>query len=253
MFIYPQGNVEDGAADFGKSLKIGSVARTALPAAQSSGDRVPILVDEFGRLIIGGGSMSGVQMVMGDIAHDAPDTLLSFPINTGLHAVDPTLLPADVTVDDRVRAIGSQKGEVLAYLSRLISGEDQTNTLLAISQKKVATGTYSPSVFLQIGTFGASGEASVKAAAGIVSSVYARNKSGAVRYLYLKNKSTAIAGGDAPNAVFIVPIDSAIIVGEDFLSAPGQTFTTAIRVGWSSTENTFTAVNEDVVVQVMYL
>lgn len=120
MLIYPQGNVADGQPDFGKSMKIGSIARTALPVAQADGTRIPILVDEFGRLIMAGGSLSGVQMVEGDVAHDDPDLITMFPVKVGQHAnASP---PAAVAENDRVNWSGTLFGQGRVAISGVDGG-----------------------------------------------------------------------------------------------------------------------------------
>lgn len=109
--IYPVGNVVDGEVDFGKSLKIGSVARTVLPIAVVDGRRIPILIDEFGRIVTAGGALAGVQMVEGDVQHGEPDLITNFPVKVGGYGSDTR--PVAVTAADRVNAWYALTGEAI--------------------------------------------------------------------------------------------------------------------------------------------
>lgn len=78
-------------------------------------------------------------------------------------------------------------------------------------------------------------------AAGLVYSVSARNKNGAVRYLQLFNKATAPVAGDIPTVIIEIPANGITVLGDAFFSRNGLAFNVGVAWGFSTTEETFTA------------
>jgi len=113
----PLGSVRDGFPDEGGSIKIGSRARVggALPTAVDEGDRVPLLVDEFGRLIVSGGA-AGVQ-VEGLTPHDDPDPGTENPVYVGGFATNTPSGHAVSGDGDRAGLVTDRQSRVRARLS----------------------------------------------------------------------------------------------------------------------------------------
>lgn len=116
--------------------------------------------------------------------------------------------------------------------------EDNTNGIYATIPKPLAVSTYCATLFSQLGT---DPDVSVKASAGNVFSAYCHNLNAAARYLQLHNKASAPANPDVPLLTFLVPAQSAIVIGEEFFGQSGVNFSTGIAYGFSTTELTYTA------------
>ena len=119
------------------------------------------------------------------------------------------------------------------------AAEDNTNGVISGAQKPLAVTTYSPSLFTN---FGANVTLNVKASAGNVFSLYARNLNAAVRFVQLHNTATTPAGGAVP----LLSFPMAVLTGEkvldhSFFSHGGIFFSTGIAFGFSTTEGTYTA------------
>jgi hypothetical protein len=130
-----QGLNAHDAVDTDNPFKIGGKAVSSEPSAVSANDRVNAYFD-----------LNGYQWVktQGTVAHDGVDS--GQPHKIGAYAADPTALPTAVASADRTNICASTQGELLVYNSRLFSGEDQTNNVLAICPKPLAVSTYAYSV-----------------------------------------------------------------------------------------------------------
>lgn len=106
------------------SVKLTDGTLTASVRDTGSSDSLNVaIVDASGNQITSFGGASA-----GDVAHDSADS--GNPVKIGGKAADIASLPSDVAAGDRANLTLSLKGEVYAYLSRLISGEDNTyNTM----------------------------------------------------------------------------------------------------------------------------
>lgn len=81
----------------------------------------------------------------------------------------------------------------------------------------------------------------VKASAGRVYSIVCSNlHAAAARYIQLHNATAAVTGTEVPTiTVFILP-QTTLVLGNQFFSDHGLSFSTGIVFGWSSTSTTFT-------------
>lgn len=132
------------------------------------------------------------------------------------------------------------------------TSEDNTNGVIAMAQKPLATATYSPSLYTN---FGAATKANIKASAGNVFSFSVTNLNAAARYLQLHNKASAPAATDVPLLTFYVPATTgAVIIGNDFFADAGLNFSTGVGFAISTTAATFTdsATANEHLVQVTY-
>lgn len=116
-------------------------------------------------------------------------------------------------------------GNLNVNLATRIRGEDETNDAMAMVLKVLASATYAPSEFSNLG---AATTANIKATAGNMMSAYATNDNAAVRYLQLHKTATTPAGGAVPQ--WSIPIPPA--VG----GVPGI-------AGWDSNDFTMMGVN----------
>lgn len=172
----------------------------------------------------------------GDVAHDAVD--IGKPVKIGGKATDPTSLPAVVASGDRANALTSLQGEILVYLSRLVYGEDSTNSVMGTVWKPLAVNTYAPSLFTNYGT-GAT--LNVKATAGNVFSVACHNSNASDRYIQLHDTATTPSTGAVPKLVFLIKTSSTTVIGSDFFTTSGIAFSNGIAFAFSTTEGTYTA------------
>lgn len=173
--------------------------------------------------------------VTGNVAHDAVDS--GNPVKVGFKAVDPISLPSAVSANDRVDGIGSLQGESLVYLSRLISGEDQTNNLIGFLPKPVAGNTYTGTV-TQNNSFQTT---NIKASAGNVFKFSVINTTASTRYFQLHNTATTPGGGATAAFKFLVPANSQILIGPDNIGHSGLYFATGIAIANSTAASTYTA------------
>lgn len=183
------------------------------------------------------------SVTSGDIAHDAVDS--GNPVKIGGKAVDPTSLPTAVAANDRSNCYTSLQGEQLVYLSRLIWGEDETNTLMATATKPVAVSTYSPDMDTSTATEASSVS---KASAGVLYDVTFSNGNANTRYFQLFNSTTVPADTTIPVVTFACPPSSTIA-----LSWPkGRYFSTGIVWCNSTTQNSKTIGSADSLADVHY-
>lgn len=186
---------------------------------------------------------SGALIVGANLAHDAVDA--GNPLKIGGKATDPTSLPAAVASGDRSNIATSLQSEVLVYLSRLISGEDQTNNVLSTVEKPVSVSTYTPDTDTS-----AAAEASsvTKASAGNLYGFTATNSSGASRYFQFFNSTTVPADTTVPALSYFCAAGGSI--SDTFVK--GRNFTTGIAWAWSSTSATKTIGSTDGIADIRY-
>lgn len=115
---------------------------------------------------------------------------------------------------------------------------DATNALLATAVKPIASSTYAPSLFQNLG---ANATLNVKASTGNVFSLTCYNANAASRYIQLHNTATTPAGAAVPIYSFLVPSLSQVVIGSDFFTTMGVNFSTGIAFAFSTTINTYTA------------
>ncbi len=121
----------------------------------------------------------------------------------------------------------------------IAAGDDDALNVKATVHKKLNSGVYTP---LLVSNFGAATDINVQAAPSNLFAITGENRNAAVRYLQLHNLAGAIGGGAVPLYVWPVPATTGLLVrGPDFLTTEGARFTTGLRVGWSTTEHTYTA------------
>lgn len=159
------------------------------------------------------------------------------PLKIGGVVVDPTSLPSSLTVGQRSDIATSRQKEALVYFSRLFAGEDQTNNVLAVIHKKIASGNYCASLFVD---YGVNVTLNIKASGGNVYALSCRNLSGSNRWLQLHNTATVPGGGAVPRNKFLVPPGQQIIVGSDFFTSEGINYSNGIAFAFSTTETTYT-------------
>lgn len=201
-------------------------------------DTTPDSADE-GDIAVPRMSATRILYTQGRTAHDtAIDSDENQPLVIGARAVDPTSLPTAVAEGD-VSYIGtSLQQEVLCYLSRLISGEDQTNNVLKVVNTKLASSSYSPTRFVD---FGSNATLNVKSSSGNVYSLACHNENASDRYIQLHNTATTPTVGGTPLYSFLVPTNQQTVIGTDFFTQEGANFTNGIAFAFSTTKDTYTA------------
>lgn len=121
----------------------------------------------------------------------------------------------------------------------LISGEDQTNNVMQVVVKPLASSTYAAT---STSNLGAATAANLKASTGNALSCYATNTNASIRYFQLHNKASIPLAGEAPVYSFIIPASSGmIVVGNDFFGLAGINFSSGIGYAISTTAATYTA------------
>lgn len=133
---------------------------------------------------------------------------------------------------------GDSSANELVSQATKMAGEDLTNDVMGSAIKKVAAGTYSPTIFQNLG---ANATLNVKASAGVVSAIKCRNTTTAPRFFQLHNTATIPGGGAVPAWHCLVPAGSEVVIGEDYFSEMGMKFTTGIAFAVSTTSATYTA------------
>lgn len=120
--------------------------------------------------------------------------------------------------------------------------EDNSNGLLAILMKPVASSTYSSSAFKNAG---ANTTLNVKNAPGNVYSIRVTNSNAAARYFQLHNTVTTPAGGATAQFYALIPGGSvaqpAALELDTTFFAPSEYFSTGIAFAISTAEATYTA------------
>lgn len=120
--------------------------------------------------------------------------------------------------------------------------EDNTNAILAVCEKPLATNTYAPSLYTNFGTVT---KANIKAVAGNALALHFHNANAAARYLQLHNKATAPVATDVPLYSWIVPAGTAdnpgiLILDHAWFCMSGGYFSTGLGWAVSTTQATFT-------------
>ncbi len=153
----------------------------------------------------------------------------------GHYETAPSVLTNGQWTQVRLMSDGSQK-----MSEQLIpAAEDNTNAVIAIAQAPLATSTYSRT----LATVYATKSKIVKASAGNLFSLYARNVNGAVRYLQVFNSVSLPADTTVPIFSFAMAastgqVDPAFVAS--LLGPMGYFFSTGITCAISTTEATLT-------------
>lgn len=117
--------------------------------------------------------------------------------------------------------------------------EDNTNGVAQVMVKPLASSTYVPTRFQNIG---ANATLNVKATTGNIFSVYCHNLVAADRWLQLHNTATTPGGAAVPAQSFYIPPMGVLEKGMgDYFSAAGLNYATGIAFAISTTEGTYTA------------
>lgn len=160
-----------------------------------------------------------------------------------LVATDPTGLPAPAVAGTLISPVGSLSGEVFAYLSRTIAGEDLTvgpNGVLAIVPEPLASVSVHALQVISatlIGTI----QLAIKNSAGRLYSLTAYNQSAGLLYFFLVNKAAAAINNDPPHwCVIPVPAGGIVSFGVQDWGEFGLPFGTGIQGVWSTTPNLVT-------------
>lgn len=141
-------------------------------------------------------------------------------------------------------------GNINTNLNTLLSGEDQTNNLLEVIWKPVAVSTYAGTK-VQNNSFQTT---NLKATPGNFLGMRVTNTTGNVRYLQLHNTATTPGGGATAQESFLVPANSAIVIGQGDLPAGVLAFSTGIAFANSSVAATYTAgTNGDLLLNINYI
>ena len=89
---------------------------------------------------------------------------------------------------------------------------------------------------------GANATLNVKATAGKVYSLTCHNENASDRWVQLHNTATVPSTGvTVPILSFLVPVNSQLIIGEDFFGSEGISFATGIAFAFSTTKDVYTA------------
>lgn len=118
------------------------------------------------------------------------------------------------------------------------AGEDLTNDVLATTVKLLASATYSPSRFQNLG---ANVTLNVKSTSGNVFSFVCHNTTGVDRYFQLHNTATTPLAGATPVFTFLIPASSTLERGTNFFLPTGVNFSSGIAFAISTTETIYTA------------
>lgn len=181
----------------------------------------------------GGGTGSAAQQIQGNIANAATDS--GNPVKVG--GVYLTSKPT-YTNGQRTNLQTNVNGAVDMNEVNVAQAEDNSNGVFAVSDKPLATNTYSPSRAVD---FGSNVTLNVKSTAGNVIAVMVRNLNAAERFFQLHNTATTPGGGAVPLVSIPVPGNGLIILGSDFFAKGGVFFSTGIAYGFSTTQGTYTA------------
>lgn len=147
---------------------------------------------------------------------------------------------AIVLADGEARMLQSTQGGFLRSAEQLApQAEDNTNGVLAVMHKPLATNTYAWTVGTDMA---ADPDKSWKASAGNVFGFMVRNLNAATRYFQLHSKASAPGAADIPYLPsFIVPSGAQLLIGAEFFGPNGIYFSTGIASGFSTTEANYTA------------
>lgn len=115
---------------------------------------------------------------------------------------------------------------------------DADGTLQQYLRGLVKLASDAPSSFKNLG---ANATLNVKASAGKVLSLSCYNVNAAARFLQLHNTATTPAGSAVPIFSFLVPPLGQIVIGTDFFSNAGCSFSTGIAFGFSTARDIYTA------------
>lgn len=145
-----------------------------------------------------------------------------------------------VVVGPNGETIGGPTSSNPAYVQEVNTSvaEDNTNGVIAMASKPLATTTYSWSRAVD---YASNVTANVKASAGCIKSVYCHNTNAAARYIQIHNTSTTPSGGAVPTFSFLVPTGGATLIGDDFFGEQGYYCSSGIAFAFSTTETTYTA------------
>lgn len=117
--------------------------------------------------------------------------------------------------------------------------EDNTNGIAQVMVKPLASSTYAPTLFQNIG---ANATLNVKATTGNLFSLYCHNLTANDRWIQIHNTATTPGGAAVPRLSFYVPPLGVCEKGMgDFFSAAGLNYSTGIAFALSTTEGTYTA------------
>lgn len=179
-----------------------------------------------------------VPNVTGSVASGATDSGNPVKVAGKYNSSAPTFTDGQ-RGDIQIDANGNQKTR-----EQYIPGaEDNTNNVIVVNHKPVASSTYTGTAFsARLNDV----DISVKGSAGNLLSITASSINAAIRYLQIHNKATAPAGGDTPVFSWPIPAGTATVpayreIGRDILGQHGHYFSTGISVGISTTADTFTA------------
>jgi hypothetical protein len=128
--------------------------------------------------------------------------------------------------------------------------EDDTNNAAATVEKLLATNTYAPSVFQNLG---ANATLNVKASAGNILAFECHNLNAADRFFQLHNTATTPGGGAVPTLTFRVPALGQITRDKTFFPGTGAYGSSGWAFAFSTTEATYTAATAtDQMTQIFY-
>lgn len=126
----------------------------------------------------------------------------------------------------------------VASLQALDDAADITNDVLATVYKPLAVSTYAPTRFANLG---ADVTLNIKASTGNVFALYCNNENASDRFVQLHNTATVPAPAATPVYTFRVPATGDVLIGTDFFTNSGASFTTGIAFAFSTTKDTYTA------------
>lgn len=223
----------DGTPDVFVKGGSGGLDELPAPSAPADGEANPSTVSRIGALLFG---FNGATWDRIRTALTTPSSTLTGILNALPWAVFHTT-PTTRTDGQGGPFEAMTDGSIRQTEQLAPAAEDNTNGVLAMQQKLLATNAYAPTLYTN---FGAATKANIKASAGNVFGLTSYNKNAAGRYLMLHNKATAPAAADAGLYSFWLPIGGAVVIPATFFVGSGGYFATGI--GWSvgTTDATFT-------------
>lgn len=128
-------------------------------------------------------------------------------------------------------------GDLQTNLATLISGEDQTNGVLATVVKPLAVNTYA-STKTQSNSFTTT---NLKGAPGTLLGFRVINTTASTRYLQFHNTATTPGGGATAQEKWLIPANGSLTIGSADLPINGLYFSTGIAYANSTVNSTYTA------------
>ncbi len=182
---------------------------------------------------------SSVSVVMASDAPSVDIDVTGLATETTLAVLENKIVSCDTdNIAGAGQALSAASVSVVWASDALVQpvAEDNVNGVIAMAQKLLSNGAYSPDAHAGFGTVT---KVNVKATPAIVVQIIATNANAAVRYFQLHDKASAPAAAEVP--ALSVPV--AALGGSQVISLAamgGMKFATGLGWAWSTTAATFT-------------